>query len=128
MDINSLSRDELKEQAELLGVDVSGKESTDILRRKVQVKLGEPVEEPEISHPSVANDEERITIILNESESDKQPVVVGINGKNYVMKRGIPVDVPKSVLEVLNNARRLVWDGQMSQYNSVMRYPYRVEM
>lgn len=128
MNLDSLSREELKEQAELLGLDVSGKESTDTLKRRIASKLGEPVDEPELAHASVATDEERITIILNESEADKQPVVVGVNGRNYVMQRGKPVSVPKSVLEVLNHAYRTVWDGTMSEYNEVMRYPYRVQM
>lgn len=128
MDINSLTREQLIEQADLLGVKFSTKDSTETIKQKVQRQLGEPVEEPTLSHPSLANNEERITIILNESETDRQPVQVGVNGTTYVMERGKPVDVPKCVLEVLNNATRKVWDRTMEDYNTVHRYPYRVQM
>ena len=126
MNLEELSREELKEQAELLGVKFDSKMADKTLRSKIQAKLGEPVDEPELSHKSVESDETRVTIILNESDTDKQPVVVGVNGKNYVMKRGKPVAVPLAVIEVLNNAKKVVWNMAMDEHHSVMRYPYQM--
>ena len=126
MNLEELSREELKEQAELLGVKFDSKMADKTLRGKIQAKLGEPVDEPELSHKSVENDETRVTIILNESDIDKQPVVVGVNGKNYVMQRGKPVAVPLAVIEVLNNAKKVVWNMAMDEHHSVMRYPYQM--
>lgn len=129
MDINDLTREELKEQAELLGISFSEKERTEVLKQKIKVALGDVDDREEVfAHKATARDEERISIVLNESDTDKQPVQVGVNGRLFVIKRGVKVSVPMSVIEVLNNAQRLVWDGQMKEYNRVMRYPYRVQM
>lgn len=126
MNLEQLDREALKEQAELLGVKFDSKTADKTLRNKIQAKLGEPVEEVELSHASVKKDESRITIILNESDIDKQPVVVGLNGRNFVMKRGKPVAVPAEVIEILNNAKKVVWNMDMNEHHSVMRYPYQV--
>lgn len=126
MNIESMDLDELKEMAKTLDVGHASNIGADKLRTKIQEKLGEPMEEPELSHPSVENDEDRITIIVNKSETDKQPVQVFLNGKSFIMKRGMEVAVPKGVIEILNNAKKLVWDGDMKEYNEVNRYPYTV--
>ena len=56
---------------------------------------------------------------------------VSLNGVAYLIKPGVPVDVPPGVLEVLNNAveKMAVIDPQTRQvigYRDRMRYPYRV--
>lgn len=126
MNLEALNREELKEQAELLGVKFDSKASDKALRNKISAKLGEPVDEPELSHSSVATSDEKITIVMAESERDKQPVVVAVNGRNYIMNRGKPVSVPPSVIEVLNHAVKTVWDEEMKQSHQVMRYPYQI--
>jgi len=126
-DLKKLQRPELEEQAELLNITVAANETDASLRKKIATALGEISDEaPALSHPSVAKDEKRVTIIVNKSEIDKQPVVVGVNGKNYVMKRGERVSVPLSVIEVLNNATKLTWDTDMKEYAEVPRYPYQL--
>lgn len=125
-DLVEMSIEELKDYADLLGVTYAANIGEEKLRAKIQSALGEAVEEPEVSHSSVSSDEERITIIVGESETDKQPVQVAVNGRNYIMKRGKEVSVPKSVIEVLNHAVKQTWDSEMKGYSSVMRYPYQV--
>lgn len=124
--LENLSREELIEQADLIGVTYANNIGDDKLRQKIQTALGVAVDEPELSHKSLEKTEDRITIVINESETDMQPVVVGLNGKNFVMKRGKEVSVPLGVVEILNHAVRLAWDSKMEQYSRVMCYPYQV--
>lgn len=125
--IEEMGIEELKEYAGMLGVSYAANIGREKLIIKIQEALGEPAaEEPELSHSSVAKDENRITIVVGESETDKQPVVVAVNGRNYVMQRGKEVSVPPSVIEVLNNAKKTVWNSEMTNYSRVLRYPYQV--
>lgn len=125
-EIDSMGLNELKELAVTLDVTHAVNIGEDALRKKLQAKLGEPVEEPELAHPSVKDDEDRVTIIIAENEKDKQAVPVGLNGKTYLIQRGKPVSIPKDVLAILNNAQQMVWDGSMKKYAKVPRYPYTV--
>jgi hypothetical protein len=51
-----------------------------------------------------ASAEKRFLIEIDEVEGRPNFEVVGVNGTIYKIKRGEPVEVPESVLEVLNNA------------------------
>lgn len=133
MNLEDLSRTDLEEQAKLLDVKFTAATSDETLRNRIAEKLGEPVQAPVDVRPKGKKDKDkeedhgqRISIILSESESDRRPVVVGVNGKNYVMKRGVPVSVPMAVIEVLNNACNEVFDSEMKVSQQVMRFPYRV--
>lgn len=127
-DIGQMSREELDELAETLGIKANGNTKDDTLRARIREQLGEPTDEPEPSHAVMKSvpKEERITIIINESDTDKQPVQVGLNGRSFVMQRGKPVSVPKGVIEILNHAVKTVWNSDMSGYTDVKRYPYTV--
>jgi hypothetical protein len=122
-----MSKSELAEQAEALGIEFDSKMSAAALQKKINAALGEIDDvEPEVVNAKTFAKEERITIICAESEMDKRPVVVGVNGRNFVMQRGKPVSVPLSVIEVLNHATKTVWDDKMTEYSKVPRYPYQV--
>lgn len=125
LNIDAMNLDELKDVATTLEIKFAANIGEETLRNKIREVLGEAVEEPEISHASVKDDDERVTIIINESENDKQPVQVLVNGKSYVMKRGKPVSVPPCVIEVLKNATKVSWDSEMKEYTKVERYPFR---
>lgn len=45
------------------------------------------------------------TIIIDRDRSGEDSVFVGVNGKNYLIKKGIPVEVPIAVAEVIMNSR-----------------------
>lgn len=50
-------------------------------------------------------EEERVKIKLFKDNKDyKDDLTVGVNGKLYIIKRGIEVEVPKSVAEVIENS------------------------
>lgn len=75
---------------------------------------------------------ETVKIILEEND-DIPPtgLFIGVNGKGYLIRAGEPVDVPRHVLEVLDNA---VMSSpsvdpatrQVIGHRDRMRYPYRV--
>lgn len=48
----------------------------------------------------------RFKIPKGRSDIEKQDVFVGVNGKSYLIKRGMEVEMPKSVIEVLENAEK----------------------
>lgn len=127
MNLTELNREQLEEQADLLGIKVTANTKDATLIKKIELALGETDEEEvELSHPTVKEDSDRITIIVAESRDTKQPAVVGVNGRNYVMQRGKPVSVPKAVVDILNNAVQRVWDDKMASYTDVPRYPYQL--
>lgn len=45
------------------------------------------------------------TIIIDRDRSGEDSVFVGVNGKNYLIKKGVPVEVPIAVAEVIMNSR-----------------------
>ncbi|MCA0276250.1 MAG: hypothetical protein LCH86_09610 [Proteobacteria bacterium] len=57
----------------------------------------------------------KITIMIPNQETPgstmgKEAVPVGVNGKVYLIKRGVPVDVPEAVVAVLKNANKVQYD------------------
>lgn len=46
----------------------------------------------------------RFKIPLGESDKERGDVFVGVNGKTYLIKRGVVNELPRSVVEVLENA------------------------
>lgn len=77
------------------------------------------------------NAEPRVRIILEENEHiPPTGQFVGVNGASYLIMPGVPVDVPESVLDVLDNAIMSipVKDGNDSVigYRDRLRFPYRI--
>lgn len=75
---------------------------------------------------------EYVRIILEESE-EIPPIgaYVGVNGKGYLIKPGVEVDVPMEVLEVLNNAVQSTpiineQTRQIDGWRERLRYSYRL--
>lgn len=52
-----------------------------------------------------ANDTVKIKIPLTKTERDD--VFVGVNGKTYLIKRGVEVEVPRVVAEVIEHGERM---------------------
>ena len=130
-DVNlyNLSLEELKEQARILGIAIRGNPSADTLREKIKNAVNI---EPAADAKSAANEDiDRKkgwkTIVIAEDESDQQPVFVGVNGKSYWIRRGGPVPVPPEVIEVLNNAKQVVWNPKDGTSKNIPTYPFRVE-
>lgn len=127
-DIDQMTREELDELAETLNIKSNGTMKDETVRQKIRDQLGEPSEPAENGHAVVESlpADEKLTIVLNDSETDKWPVQVYLNGRSYIMQRNRPVTVPKAVVEILNHAVKTVWDSEMKSYTKVQRYPYRL--
>jgi len=74
----------------------------------------------------------RVTVTINAAEGDggNDPVFVGHNGFGYQIPRGVPVDLPVEVLQILKDAKTTishVGDGGKLVERTVQRYTWQVE-
>ncbi len=132
MDANLISK------ADLLGVDYDESTTESELRAAVAsvlnardlIKEKAPAAKKQASavKPKEKEDDamQKVKIMVHESERDKRPCVVGLNGRNYVIPRGTPVEVPKAVMMILDNAKQRVWTQDMSASYMAPRYPYQL--
>jgi hypothetical protein len=49
-----------------------------------------------------------VTVRLPLTRLEKEAVYVGVNGKGYLIKRGVDVEVPESVAEVLRHREEML--------------------
>ncbi len=74
-----------------------------------------------------------VRIIIDSTREEKEDVPVSVNGHSYLIKRDKEVELPLSVLEVLDNAemtdykqvRRENGEGYDMVPTKVKRFPYR---
>lgn len=67
--------------------------------------------------------EEMVEIeLFYDGEKYSEPLFVGVNGKSYLIKRGEPVMVPKSVAEVIRNS-----NNQLRYLNEIQKKLENVE-
>ena len=45
--------------------------------------------------------------LYKDNQRYKTPVFVGVNGETYLVQRGVPVEVPKAVAEVLQHSEEM---------------------
>ena len=60
------------------------------------------------TNTEVKNTEKKVKIKIPLTRDTSDDVYVGVNGKTYLIKRGEEVEVPESVVEVLNNSERML--------------------
>jgi hypothetical protein len=68
----------------------------------------------------------KIKIIIPKTQTEKNDVYVAVNGTDFLIRRGVEVEVPDFILHVLNDSveRRLDPDGKT--WIDVQCYPYQV--
>lgn len=57
-----------------------------------------------------AEEQEKDTVVIRlfkDSHRYSEPVFVGVNGETYLVQRGVPVEVPKAVAEVLQHSEEM---------------------
>lgn len=57
---------------------------------------------------SKVNKEETVTVRLHRERNQDAAEIVWVNDKRYEIKRGVDVEVPKSVAEVLRSKERMM--------------------
>lgn len=62
--------------------------------------------EPEVAAEPVGL--KMVTIKLPLTRTEKDDVFVGLNGKTYLIKRGVAVDVPEGVAKILENREKML--------------------
>ena len=128
-DINlyNLSLEELKEQARILGIAIRGNPSADTLREKIReaVNIEPAADAKPIAEEDLNRKKDWITVVIAEDENDQHPVFVGVNGKNYWIRRGEPVPVPPEVITVLQDAIQVGMDSK-GKTTTKPTYPFSI--
>lgn len=65
----------------------------------------ETVEQVKVTETTKEDIKTTRTVIIDRDRSGEDSVFVGVNGKNYLIKKGVPVEVPIAVAEVIFNSR-----------------------
>lgn len=87
---------------------------------------------PAAAPTTVVTTQKYVKIQIEENENvPPTGMFISLNGRAYLVKPGVPVDVPPGVIEILNNAveKMSVMNPETRQvvgYRDKMRYPYRV--
>lgn len=68
---------------------------------------------------SIFADEEKVTIKLLLSRTEKDDVWVAVNGKPMQIKRGVEVEVPKCIAEVLQHKEEMLMQAFEYESNAV---------
>ena len=137
----TMNREELETTATDLGLPFPHNISDEKLRAKIDEALGDTSGAGDTgsgdtagatvtSHDSDTQDakpaEKQFEIIIATHDQDKQPVQVGINGKNHVIQRGKKVIVSGAVVEVLQNAVQFQYDPNTMERTEVLSYPFQI--
>lgn len=130
-ELYAMSHAEMLEQAEVLGVEGADTMAEADLRAALaslldggSAKKRSPRKK---AAPKASNDpfSEMVRVVVEESDNDRQPAYVGVNGRSYRIKRGVEVDVPRPVANVLLGAKQKVRNPDGTD-REVPTYPTRV--
>lgn len=127
---------------DVLGLEVEDGAEANAVREQIKVTLGEASvrNKSRKTRVSQAKDasasgsarqretKKNKVYVINVAKKDgeKQPVQVGINGRLYLIRRGEDVKVPEPVVEVLRNAKKVVYDPETMEPTEVLSYPFNV--
>ncbi|MCV0395476.1 MAG: hypothetical protein K5872_22270 [Rhizobiaceae bacterium] len=80
---------------------------------EIEVEDASVQSRPPVAEPVTADAPRKKMVIMIPNQNEpggKDPVPVGVNGKVYLIKRGVEVTVPEEVVEVLRNANKIQYD------------------
>jgi hypothetical protein len=131
-DLMAASKDELREYARNeLGINLPSNASESTLREKVAAAMG--VEILNTAAPAKADAKPKtvkINIHKTQGKLGRSDVFVSVNNRDYLIKRGVDVDVPVEVVHVLENAVEDVFEYDEQKKDIVRReahaYPFTV--
>lgn len=58
------------------------------------------------TEPPVEEGPKKVTVRLHKDRANSEPVFVSVNGERFIIQRGVDVEVPDYVAEVLDHSRR----------------------
>jgi hypothetical protein len=129
-ELTDMSIEELKEQATILGVAFPNNITAPTLIKKIEAALDGSEQDDELEGEVKApeakptNLKEKTWIIISEDPTDKQPAFVGVNGKHYRIKRGVPVEVPTHILFTLKAAKKQILDSETGEWRKIPTYSF----
>lgn len=131
-ELQAMSYEELLEQAEVLGVEGADAMAEEELRIALAGQLESSASNKKPASrkkatPKASKDPfaDTVRIVVEESDNDRQPAYVGVNGRSYRIKRGVEVDVPRPVADVLLSAKQKVRNPDGTD-REVPTYPTRI--
>ena len=62
-----------------------------------------------MANEKIKNEEKMVTITIPLTRHEQEDVYVAVNGKSYQIKRGVPVEVPAFVKEVLDHRDEMLF-------------------
>jgi len=122
----------LTEYAENLGLEVPADVADNFnqLRAFIRRATGETEVEETAAPPVEKAAVKRVKIIIQPSDTDNQPVFVGVNGIGYAIKRGHEVSVPIGVVDVLNGAVKSIPvkddNNRIVGWKDAQMYPFSI--
>ena len=97
-----------------------------------KAKAAKQAKKEGVSSEQIMADKERTTIVIEEQDGDENQgdVFVGLNGRSFLIQRGVPVSVPIGVLDILKNSiqTKLLQDMETREkrYKDVPRFNVRI--
>lgn len=73
---------------------------------KATPKAADPIEE--VTPVEEPKGEQYVTIRIPRDRDDKEDKVVWVNERRFIIKRGVPVDVPESVAAILEQEEKML--------------------
>ena len=130
IDLTAASKDELREYARNeLGINLPSNATEETLRERILAHLNGPVGAKPTASPPKAK-AAVINIHKTQGKLGRHDVFVSVNNRDYLIKRGVDVDVPVEVVHVLENAVEDVFEYDEQKKDIVRReahaYPFTV--
>lgn len=140
IDIDGLSREELKQQAQILEISLKGNPSDDTIRDRIREKLGQKPAGETPKEPEQEDDDDesadktapasgtkrRFKIKIHKDGKDKQPVPLSCNGKVVRVRRGETVTISQGHYNSLVRAVQHIHDHEIGEMVEVPAYPHTV--
>ena len=129
MNLDNNTKEELIEIAKDLGINIDARFSETKLREIIYAE--KKAESKALSNADI-DAQRKVKLLIHKTDGDTGSidVPVSVNGKTWLIKRGVEVDVPLFVVEVLKNAVKEIYVQDDVNRGIVMRevpaYPFSV--
>ena len=129
IDLTAANKDELREYARNeLGINLPSNATEETLRERILAHLNGPAGAKPAASP--ASKTAVINIHKTQGKLGRHDVFVSVNNRDYLIKRGVDVEVPLEVVHVLENAVEDVYEFDEDRRDIVKReahaYPFTV--